>query len=74
MPRINIQSSLKNILNAMKKFNMEDMYPNTWVPLRILLTMPVSIAGDGVFHNADSSLRLTYFPPHTTRQVIRRTL
>jgi len=73
MPRINIQSSLKNMLNAMKKFNMEDMYPNTWVPLRILLTMPVSIAGDGVFHNADS-LRLTYFPPHTTCQVIRRAL
>jgi len=73
MPRINIQSSLKNILNAMKKFNMEDMYPNTWVPLRILLTMPVSIAPDGVFHKADS-LRLTYFPPHTTRQVIRRAL
>lgn len=73
MPRINIQSSLKNILNAMKKFNMEDMYPNTWVPLGILLTMPISIAGDGVFHNSDS-LRLTYFPPHTTCQVIRRTL
>jgi hypothetical protein len=57
----------------MKKFNMEDMYPNTWVPSRILLTMPVSIAGDGVFHNSDS-LRLTYFPPRTKRQVIRRTL
>jgi hypothetical protein len=56
----------------MKKFNMEDMYPNTWIPLRILLTMPVSIASDGVFHNSDS-LRLTYFPPHTC-QVIRRTL
>lgn len=52
---------------------MEDMYPNTWVSLRNLLTMPVSIAGDGVFHNSDS-LRLTYCPPHTTRQVIRRTL
>jgi len=73
MPRIKIQSSLKNILNAIKKFNMEDMCPNTGVILRILLTITVSIAGNGVFHNS-VSLRLTYFPPHTTRQVIRRTL
>ena len=65
MPRIKIQRPLNNILNAMKEFNMEEMYPNTWVSLGILLTMTVSTAGDGVFHISDS-LRLTYFPPQTT--------
>jgi hypothetical protein len=33
-----------NILNFIKMFNMEDLYPNTWVSLRILLTMSVSVA------------------------------
>jgi hypothetical protein len=32
------------VLNFIKKFNMEDLYPNIWVSLRILLTMPVSVA------------------------------
>jgi hypothetical protein len=31
-----------NILNFIKKFNMEDLYPNIWVSLRILLIIPVS--------------------------------
>jgi hypothetical protein len=33
-----------NILNFIRKFNIEDLYPNIWVSLRILLTMPVSVA------------------------------
>jgi hypothetical protein len=33
-----------NVLNFIKKFNMEDLYPNIWVSLRIILTMPVSVA------------------------------
>jgi hypothetical protein len=49
---ISIQSFVKklknptplNILNFMKKFNMEDLYPNIWFSLRILLTMAVSLA------------------------------
>jgi hypothetical protein len=41
---------LLNILNFIKKFNMEDLYPNIWVPLRILLTMPVSFtSGESSF-------------------------
>jgi hypothetical protein len=34
---------LLNILNFFKKFNMEDVYPNIWVSLRILLAMPLSV-------------------------------
>jgi hypothetical protein len=49
---ISIQSSEKklknlmplNILNFMKKFNMEDLCPNIWFSSRILLTTPVSVA------------------------------
>jgi hypothetical protein len=48
---ISINKSVKNLKNSMplnildfiKKFNMEDLYPNIWVSLRILLTMPVSV-------------------------------
>jgi hypothetical protein len=32
-----------NILNFIKKFNIEDLYPNTWIYLRILLTMTVFV-------------------------------
>jgi hypothetical protein len=40
------------ILNFMKKPNMEDLYPNMCVSLRILLTMPVSLAcGERGFPN-----------------------
>jgi hypothetical protein len=49
---ISIQSSVKklesatplNNLNFMKKFNIEDLYTNMRVSLRILLTMPISVA------------------------------
>jgi hypothetical protein len=56
--RSSIQSFVKklkyppplNILNYMKKFNMEDLSPNIWVSLRILLTIPVSaVSGDRSF-------------------------
>jgi hypothetical protein len=33
-----------NISNFIRKLNTEDLYPNIWVSLRILLTMPVSTA------------------------------
>jgi hypothetical protein len=32
-----------NVLNFMKKFSMEELYPNIWVYLRILLSMPVCV-------------------------------
>jgi hypothetical protein len=32
-----------NVFNFNKKFNMEDLNPDIWVPLRILLTKPVSV-------------------------------
>jgi hypothetical protein len=38
-----------NILNFMKKFNVEDLYAIIWVSLRILLTMPVSVASGESF-------------------------
>jgi hypothetical protein len=38
------------ILNFKKKSNMEDLYPNILISLRILLTMPVSIASDKSFY------------------------
>ncbi|XP_063775718.1 uncharacterized protein LOC134911440 [Pseudophryne corroboree] len=33
-----------NTLNFIKTSKLEDLYPNTWVSLRILLTTPVSVA------------------------------
>jgi hypothetical protein len=48
-----------NILNFIKKFNMEDLCLNIWDSLRILLTMPVpSPVVRGVF--PDSKLIMTY--------------
>jgi hypothetical protein len=47
-----------NILNFIKKFDMGDLYANIWVPLRILLMMPVSVTnGERSF----SELRLIKF-------------
>jgi hypothetical protein len=43
---ISVQSFVKKPENTMKKFNMEDLYRNRWVSLRIFLTTPVSVGGD----------------------------
>jgi hypothetical protein len=44
---IGIQSFAKTLKHnhATNKLNMEDLYPNMWLSLRILLTMPVSVDG-----------------------------
>jgi hypothetical protein len=71
---LTIQSSVKkrknptplNILNVMKKFNMEDLRPIICVYLGILLTIPVSIASSESF----SGLKLvkTYLRPFMSQK------
>lgn len=42
--KINDCNSPFDVLNLIKKNQLEDLYPNIWIALRILFTIPVTVA------------------------------